>query len=366
VTDRLAQKLIITVFATAILFFAIYSFVDFSEAFNRSLALLVLACPCALAFGSPLTYGLALKKAQRSGILIKNPTSLERILKVKNVFFDKTGTLTEGNLSLSHTEPMVIPAELQKIILSLEAGSYHPVAFAIRKAWTTAEFLPVADFQENLGVGIRGQVLGQTYEIKSVGESTHESELAVEVKKDGQFIARLYFTDALRVDSNQAIQELKQKDLSCYILSGDKKSRVLEIARQVGIVPAHAYCELYPEDKQAFVQKLTPSCMIGDGANDSLSLQSADVGIAVKGSVDLSLRHADVYLTRGGLSPFLEFIQLAEITQATLYRNLTLSLVYNLAGGLLALMGFISPMMAAILMPLSSLLVILSSLWGFK
>ena len=366
VTDRLAQKLIITVFSIAILFFAIYSFVDFSEAFNRSLALLVLACPCALAFGSPLTFGLALKKAQKSGILIKNSSSLERILKVKNVFFDKTGTLTEGNLSLSHTEPMVIPSELQKVILSLEAGSYHPVAFAIRKAWSSDKFFAVADFQENLGVGIRGHVLDHDYEIKSVGESTHESEIAVEVKKDGQFIARLYFTDALRADSSQAIQDLKQRDLSCYILSGDKKSRVLEVARQVGVAPAQAYGELYPEDKQAFVQKLTPSCMIGDGANDSLSLQSADVGIAVKGSVDLSLRHADVYLTRGGLAPFLEFIKLAETTQATLYRNLTLSLVYNLVGGLLALLGFISPMMAAILMPLSSLLVILSSLWGFR
>lgn len=366
VTDRLAQKLIITVFSIALGFFALYSFIDFSEAFNRSLALLVLACPCALAFGSPLTFGLALKKAQRAGILIKNSSSLERILKIKNVFFDKTGTLTEGNLSLSHSEPMVIQDDLKKVILSLESGSYHPVAFALRKAWSTDHFLAVGDFQEHLGVGIRGQVAGHNYEIKAVGESTHESEIAVEVIKDGQFIARLYFADALREDSSRAIQELKNKNLSCYILSGDKKSRVLDIARQVGVAPANSFGELYPEDKQAFVQKLTPSCMIGDGANDSLSLQSADVGISVKGSVDLSLRHADVYLTRGGLSPFLEFLKLAETTQKTLYRNLTLSLVYNLIGGVLALLGFISPMMAAILMPLSSLLVILSSLWGFR
>jgi Cu+-exporting ATPase len=365
-TDRLAQKLILTVFSIALIFFAIYSFIDFSEAFNRSLALLVLACPCALAFGSPLTFGLALKKAQKLGILIKSSSSLERILKVKNIFFDKTGTLTEGNLSLSHTEPMVIQSELRKIILSLESKSYHPVAFALRKAWESESFFAIFDFQENLGVGVRGQVLNHSYEIKSVGESTHESEIAVEVKKDGQFLARLYFTDALRADSAQAVLELKNRDLGCYILSGDKKSRVLEIARQVGIETTQAVGELYPEDKQSFVQKLAPSCMIGDGANDSLSLQSADVGISVKGSVDLSLRHSDVYLTRGGLSPFLDFIQLAEVTQRTLHRNLTLSLIYNLTGGLLALLGFISPMMAAILMPLSSLLVILSSLWGFR
>ncbi|MNL09952.1 putative copper-importing P-type ATPase A [compost metagenome] len=261
---------------------------------------------------------------------------------------------------------MVIQSELQKIILSLESNSYHPVAFALRKAWAAENLLPVGDFQENLGVGVRGHVAGHTYEIKSVGESTHESEIAVEVKKEGQFLARLYFTDALRTESCQAVQELKNNDLNCYILSGDKKNRVLDIARQVGIVPAQAYGELYPEDKQAFVQKLAPSCMIGDGANDSLSLQSADVGISVKGSVDLSLRHSDVYLTRGGLAPFLDFLRLAEITQRTLHRNLLLSLAYNLIGGVLALLGFISPMMAAILMPLSSLLVILSSLWGFR
>ncbi|MNL23121.1 Copper-exporting P-type ATPase B [compost metagenome] len=162
------------------------------------------------------------------------------------------------------------------------------------------------------------------------------------------------------------MQKLSARNLSSYILSGDKKSRVLEVAHKVGIAPARAYGGLFPEDKQSFVQTFAPACMIGDGANDSLSLQTAEVGIAVKGSVDLSLRHADVYLTRGGLKPFLDFLSLADVTQKTLHRNLTLSLIYNLVGGILALAGFINPLMAAVLMPLSSLLVILSSLWGFR
>lgn len=106
--------------------------------------------------------------------------------------------------------------------------------------------------------------------------------------------------------------------------------------------------------------------MIGDGANDSLSLQAADVGVAVKGSVDLSLTSADIYFTRGGLLPFFDLMSLAENTRRVLIRNLTISLIYNTIGGVLALSGFINPMMAAILMPLSSIAIILSSLWGYR
>lgn len=366
-TDRLAQKLIIVVFSIAALFFLIYMNINATEAFNRSLALIVLACPCALAFGSPLTFGLALKKAQKGGILLKDATSLERMLQIKNVFFDKTGTLTEGSLQFSHSEPSMVPQDIQKIILSLEAPSYHPIAFALRKAWPHPPALyEVQDAQEILGRGVRGTIEGVQYEIRHLAESTHEAETAIEVIRGHDSICRLYFMDTLRPDSPSAVKKLQEKGIQCYLLSGDKKSRVYQVADICGISRENSHGELFPEDKKEIVDQYRNTCMIGDGANDSLSLKSADVGIAVKGSVDLSLNSADVYFTRGGLAPLFDLIQLSEQTRRVLVRNLTISLVYNTLGGGLALLGFINPMMAAILMPISSVVIILSTLWGFR
>lgn len=365
-TDRLAQQLILVVFALAVVFFIFYAAIDIQEAFNRSLALIVLACPCALAFGSPLTYGLALKKAQKKGVLLKDASSLEKILQLKHVLFDKTGTLTEGQLKLAYSEPAVVCADLQKIILSLEAPSYHPVAFAIRNAWQHPQELYPIVSEEILGRGVRGTWQGSFYEIRHLSDSVHESELAIEVIKDGKGQCRLYFTDALRPEAKAVIQTLHQKNIQTHLLSGDKKSRVFEVAEKCGIPASQVSAELFPEDKKAYVEKFKNTCMIGDGANDSLSLQAADVGIAVKGSVDLSLHSADIYFTRGGLSPFLDLLKLSKQTQNVLLRNLSISLMYNLIGGVLALMGFINPMMAAILMPISSALIVLSSLWGFR
>lgn len=366
-TDRLAQKLIMVVMSLAVLFFIFYLNINPTEAFNRALALIVLACPCALAFGSPLAFGLALKKAQKMGILLKDATSIERILNVKNIFFDKTGTLTEGSLSLSHSEPSVIPVEMQKIILSLEATSYHPIAFALRKTWSHPEQLYSIDsHQEILGRGVRGIIHSDLYEIRHLAESTHEAETAIEVLKNHHSICRLYFMDSLRADSRPAIEKLQKMGIHCFLVSGDKKARVLQAADACGISRENAFGELYPEDKKDILQKYKNTCMIGDGANDSLSLQAADVGVAVKGSVDLSLTSADIYFTRGGLLPFFDLMSLAENTRRVLIRNLTISLIYNTIGGVLALSGFINPMMAAILMPLSSIAIILSSLWGYR
>lgn len=366
-TDRLAQRLVITVFAIAALFFVAYAWVSPQEAFNRSLALIVLACPCALAFGSPLTYGMALKKAQKNGILLKESSSLEKLLNIEHVFFDKTGTLTQGRLQVSHSEPAHISTDLQKVILSLEAPSYHPIAFALRESWNhPLQLHTVQKFEETLGKGVQGDIRGDHYEIRHLSESVHESELGIEVWKNGTSVARIYFKDELRQDAKEVIQFLKKKNVQSHLLSGDKKIRVQEVAQACGIPLFNTAAELFPEDKQHYLEKFKHTCMIGDGANDSLSLKKADVGIAVKGSVDLSLSSADIYFTRGGLRPFLNLLDLAQQTRTTLVRNFSISLVYNIIGGVLALLGFINPMMAAILMPISSALIILSSLWGLK
>lgn len=366
-TDSLAQKLILVVFSLALIFFVIYSTIDVSEAFNRSLALIVLACPCALAFGSPLTYGFALKKALQKGILIKNAAIFESVLKIKNIFFDKTGTLTEGHLRLTHSEPEVISPEVRQVILSLENQSYHPIAFALRKEWgQSTTLLPTENPCEILGYGVQGKIGGHFYELRSLSESTHDSELAIELSKNGTPLCRLYFSDAIREESPAVVHTLQTSGMKCFILSGDTKARTIAAGLACNIGRENTYASLFPEDKKSILEKHPNSCMLGDGANDSLSLQHADVGIAVKGSVDLSLSHSDVYFTRGGLTPLLDLIHIAQKTRIVLVRNLSISLVYNTLGGVLALSGFVSPLLAAILMPISSAVIILSCLWGFR
>lgn len=366
-TDSLAQKLILGVIATAAIFFAMYSFVDISAAFNRALALIVLACPCALAFGAPLTYGFALRRAVRRGIFIKDPNTFEKILELKHVFFDKTGTLTEGHLALTHSEPGELSPQLKHLALSLENHSYHAIAFALRGAWSTNEPLAeVSDFKEVLGTGVQGIMAGNLYEMRTLSESIHENEVAVEILENREPVARIYFSDKLREDSSAVVAELKARGLKCSILSGDRNVRCQQIGALCGIPAENIHGELFPEEKYDFIEKESHTCMLGDGANDSLALKAAEVGIAVKGSVDLSLTHADVYFTHGGLSPLLELLKISKTTRKILKRNLTISLVYNLVGGILALAGFINPMMAAILMPISSMAIILSSLWGFR
>lgn len=363
-SDKLAQGLIASVTGLAILFFIFYAGVDFNQALERSLALIVIACPCALAFGSPLAYGLSLRKAQKNGILIRHADVFEKLQSVKNLFFDKTGTLTEGNLTLASIDGELTGRD-KKIILALESQSNHPVAFAIRRTWLDiTNLIKLEDFHEVFGEGVFGRVDGKTYSLTRSKELSILDYLVVEYRIDGLLKAHLFFEDPLREETKETVEGLQ--DFKLHILSGDKKHRVEKIAALCKIPQSQSFSEKSPEQKLEAIRNSEKTCMIGDGANDALALKAADVGIAVKGSVDLSLMSADVYFTRGGLLPFVDLLRIAEDARYTVRRNLAISLIYNSVGGALALAGFISPMVAAILMPVSSVLIILSSIRGTR
>lgn len=363
-SDRLAQYLIALVSLGALGFFLIYASVDFNQALERALALVVIACPCALAFGTPLAYGMALRKAQARGILIRDANVFERFSEIKNIFFDKTGTLTRGNLQLTSVEGD-LTEEDQKIILSLESMSSHPIAFALRRAWKNLRNLPALESQEEIfGEGLRGSWQGKVYSLTRSSELNILEFLTVEYRVEGRLKAHLFFEDPLRQETPGILQHLKKYKM--HILSGDKKNRVAKVAHLCRLPESSCHGELSPEQKLTFIQQSEKTCMIGDGANDSLALKAADIGIAVQGSVDLSLLSADVYFTRGGLEPLVELMDIAAQARKTVRRNLLISLLYNSIGGVLALMGFINPMVAALLMPVSSLLILFSSLRGTR
>lgn len=365
ITDKLAQGLIASVFVTALIFFAVYSTVDVHEAFNRSLALIVLACPCALAFGTPLTYGLALRRARERGIIIKDSSTLERILKVKNLFFDKTGTLTEGQLSLLVANPPLTQDQVD-LALALERLSFHPIAFAIRRHWKAKSYPVLIQHREILGEGVEAHYQGHIYSLKRKAQSEDEAFLTVEFKRDNEVISQIQFTDQIREDAKKTVQFFASQKITCHLLSGDRLQRAVNVGLMCGIPKESIRGDLLPLDKRNIIVQHENACMIGDGANDALSLQAADVGVAMSGSVDMSLASADVFLVEGGLSPMRRLYEIALKTRAVLVRNLSISLVYNVLGGIGALLGFINPLMAAILMPISSFFIIFSSLWGFR
>ncbi|MCK6599625.1 MAG: heavy metal translocating P-type ATPase [Bdellovibrionaceae bacterium] len=366
-SDNLAQWLIGIVFSLAVIFFIFYgALVDYQEALNRSLALIVLACPCALAFGTPLTYAMSLRKAREKGILIKNGNVFEKVLQMKTIFFDKTGTLTSGHLSLVQFFPNDVSDEVKSLILGLESQSSHPIAFAFRNAWKNTQPKVFLNLEEKLGLGVSGYHEGKHYMLESAQKREENGLMCVTLKKNDQVLGYFYFSDELHNDTKEVISSLVQKNYQVGILSGDRRFIVNKIAAETKINPSLVFSELSPVEKQLKLLEFKDVCMIGDGANDALALQSALVGIAVKGSVSLSLNSCDVYFTKSGLKSLLFLIEISRNAQDTLKRNLFFALVYNFIGGVLALAGFINPLIAAILMPVSSGLILGSTLLGVK
>ena len=331
---------------------------DVKIAIEQALTLLIVTCPCALALSIPLTFTRSLSKASKLGIIIKNDRVLEKTSKLKNVFIDKTGTLTHGKLQIVDFLILISPSNnVFDIVYALESRSSHPVARALADfSKVRCQSHPdVVNFEETLGRGVKGEINGVEYSIRegSVFERSCK-------------IASFKVEDSIREDSKGAVSKLTKEGLSVHILSGDNANVVTSTASQVGIPPENSHFALSPEMKSLEVAKHTNTLMIGDGANDAIVLSEADVGVAVLGAMDISLRAAEVYLTTPGLNPVVTLLTLSKETMKVIRRNLILSLGYNFLSVIAAFMGLISPLVAAIVMPLSSLTVLLSTLAGTK
>ena len=331
---------------------------DIQVAFEQGFTLLIVTCPCAFALSIPLTFSRSLSKASKLGIIIKNDRVLEKTSKLKNVFIDKTGTLTHGKLEI--VDFIVLDPSSKGIfdvIHALESQSTHPVARALTN-YSKLRLncsLQVEGFEEILGKGVKGTIDGVEYE---VSKGT--------VIKNGHIIATFRVEDCIREDSKIAVEQLIHRGLTVHLLSGDNGDIVKSTAAQVGILPKYTHFDLSPELKSQEIAKYSNTLMIGDGANDAIVLSEADVGVAVLGAMDISLRAAEVYLTTPGLGPVVLLLTLSKETMKVVRRNLVLSLGYNSLSVIAAFMGLISPVVAAIIMPLSSLTVLLSTLAGTK
>jgi P-type Cu+ transporter len=363
--DAVGKYFVIVVSAMAVACVLYFLPTNVEEGIRRALALVIIACPCVLALAVPLVASISISLCAKKGILIKNPDVLERILKTNTILLDKTGTLTQGRFAI---EQFLAEAQdsdrLKTIIVALESGSHHPIARAILRSFApTQPSIKLENWREHTGVGVSASIDGRTWSLKSISQSgALPSENWLGLFEEDQCRARLCLKDKIRSDSFAFIKKIKAFGLEPIVVSGDKRQNVAAISEQLNIKYFHA--ELSPEMKDAVVSQYPSAIMVGDGANDSIALKHANVGIAVHGSVEMSLQAADVFVSAEGIQPIYELLLIAKENRTLIYRNFFFTLCYNLVGATLALSGLMNPLWAALLMPISAATIFASSAWG--
>lgn len=360
-TDALSRIFLFGVLAVAAGVFLFFLRTQPAEGLNRALSVLIVTCPCALALATPLTFSYALARAYRRGDVLKHGEALERLSQVETVCFDKTGTLTLGELAVASWEDLQGSApENRGLVLGLEQASLHPIARALRHHLQGAEPLPVTDLSDVPGRGVSGVWDGKAVGLEALADPMG-TDTCIGLRVAGALRARIRLADGLRPEARGAVQALLARGLQVRILSGDAAPVVEKLARDLGLPPEAACAGLSPEAKLTKIEATPHALMVGDGANDALALQRAHVGIAMHGGMDLSLKVADAYLSRPDLGAVEDLVILGQETRRVLKRNFAFSIAFNLVGGGAALLGWINPLAAAVIMPLSSITVLLSS-----
>lgn len=331
-----------------------------SEGIHRALALVIVTCPCVLAFSVPLALSRSLQNAAKLGLLFRSPDKIEALACAKKFFLDKTGTLTNGDFSVKKWENFGNEAESFSIAHSLESRSSHPVARAILRHTAGAKLLS-GTVEEISGLGVKGIFSEKNWRIERSTIEPAAGDNLVDLYSENELRARITLGDSLRPESVEAVRKLLAKGLDLAILSGDSEASVAATATFLGIKEWHS--RLLPEEKAKLVESCPGSAMVGDGANDAVAFQAASVGIAVQGAIELSLKNSDLALSRQGISSLLPAIEMAENTMRIIRANFSVTLFYNLVAGTLAITGFMSPLLAAILMPASALTVFAYTQW---
>ena len=354
---------------------------SFDMALHTGLAVLLIACPCALGMATPLTIWAALGRAAQHGVLIRNSRVLETLSRVRQLFFDKTGTLTTGQSMLREivsNDPQLSQTRLLQLAASLEQGSEHPLAAAIQAA-AQAEgvaLLPLDDFRAHPGLGVRGRLDGQEIIVGS-GRLMDEAKLdcsatllrerqrldgmgltVAHVGWNGQVRGLLGLAETLRPGALATIQECRRQGLAIQVLTGDSAACAAALSQQLDV---EAQSELLPHDKVRAIEMAAaeqPVAMVGDGLNDAPALARAHVGIALGCGADLTREAADVSLVGDDLTQVAWTLALARRAYRAIGWNLLWSFVYNVAGVGVAITGLLHPVLAAVAMVLSSALVV--------
>ncbi|MFD8423451.1 heavy metal translocating P-type ATPase [Streptomyces sp. NPDC059466] len=387
--QRLADR-ISGVFVPVVLVIALGTFAvwlgatgDPAAAFTAAVAVLIIACPCALGLATPTALMVGTGRGAQLGILIRGPEVLESTRRVDTVVLDKTGTVTTGRMTLREVYVTAggDEKELLRLAGALEHASEHPVARAVAAgAQERAGALPaVEDFESTPGLGVRGRVEGHDVRVGRPGPgplppelarakagAEADGETAVVVTRDGVALGVLTVADTVKETSAQAVRELRALGLTPVLLTGDNRAVAESVARAVGIEPGDVIAEVLPQDKVDVVRRLQGEgrtvAMVGDGVNDAAALATADLGLAMGTGTDAAIEASDLTLVRGDLRVAADAIRLSRRTLATIKGNLAWAFAYNVAALPLAAAGLLNPMIAGAAMAFSSVFVVTNSL----
>ncbi|WP_406191375.1 heavy metal translocating P-type ATPase [Streptomyces griseus] len=387
--QRLADRIsavfvpIVIALALATLGFWLGNDAGLTAAFTAAVAVLIIACPCALGLATPTALMVGTGRGAQLGILIKGPEVLETTRRADTIVLDKTGTVTTGRMTLqtTHTTDTTTEAEVLRLAGALENASEHPIAQAVATAATGPLPTP-EDFQNVPGLGVQGVVEGHAvlvgreqllaeWEIRlptPLAEAKKAAEAAgrtaITVAWDGEARAVLEVADAVKDTSAEAVRRLRDLGLTPILLTGDNRAVAESVAAEVGI--DEVYAEVMPQDKVDVVKRLQAEgrsvAMVGDGVNDAAALAQADLGLAMGTGTDAAIEAGDLTLVRGDLNAAADAIRLSRRTLSTIRTNLFWAFAYNVAALPLAAAGLLNPMIAGAAMAFSSVFVVGNSL----
>jgi len=369
--DRISAVFVPTVLSIAIItLFANWIIVGaFTPALLRAIAVLVIACPCAMGLATPAAIAVGLGRGARNGILFRNSKSLELFKDIKQVVFDKTGTLTTGRFQISRFKSLIDETEFKRIVYSLEKYSNHPLAKTIANEWRMPNDIRWQKIEEVKGRGmVATDMHGNQYLLgsqKLAMEIATEENHNIYLVKNNAFVGWIDLADELRPESKFVVEYIKSKNIKTILLSGDRYEKTKSLADDLGIEEVVA--EQTPEQKLQLIEKLTsqqPTIMVGDGINDAPALAKATIGIARSEASQLAMQSASVVLMNSGLNKLPMALGLGRHTYITIKQNLFWAFAYNIVAipvAAVGLLGTYGPTYGALIMGLSDVVLAINS-----
>jgi Cu+-exporting ATPase len=369
--DKISAIFVPVVLAIAILTFLINYFafdISGTHSLMRSIAVLVISCPCAMGLATPAAIAVGLGRAAKNGILFRNAKSLELFKDITTVVFDKTGTLTKGQMTISKWQSAIEENLFKQIIFSLEKYSNHPIAKAITTDWKINNPINWKKIEEIKGLGMKAEdAAGNIYQLASykiASALTEDPSHTAYLLHNDKLVGWFDMEDEIRTEAKEVISYLHSKNIQTILLSGDSLERTQKIADALGI--DKVYAEKTPEEKLQIIgdlNNLTPVAMVGDGINDAPALAKATIGISMSDATQLAVQSAQVVLMNKGIQQLPLALGLGKHTFITIKGNLFWAFIYNIVAIPIAAVGLLQPGLAALAMGFSDVVLAINSIW---
>ncbi|RAV54031.1 cadmium-translocating P-type ATPase [Mucilaginibacter rubeus] len=368
--DKVAAVFVPVVILIALTTFMLTYFVGGSglqHAIMNAIAVLVISCPCAMGLATPTAVMVGLGRAAKNGILVKGGDTIEAVTNTRYVVFDKTGTLTTGKFIVNEIriENGADIEHIRGMITAIEERSNHPIAKSLVNGLKglPQQKLILKSVKEEKGLGMRAEDIHGNNYFLGTAKTNHQANFNIVLYKNQVLMAQIAVDDQVKPEAATLITQLKQMGIIPVLLSGDKKDRCLSIAHQLGITEVHG--EKLPEEKLKVIdiyKQKGKTIMIGDGINDAPALTHADVGISMNDASQVAIQSASVVLLNTDLHSVIKFLQISRHTLLTIKQNLFWAFAYNIIAIPVAAMGFLNPMVGALTMAFSDVVVIGNSL----